>query len=64
MPKSDDVHAAIAMIDVVNHPVGAHDDLAQRMIVEFRHHTSQFGKIREPLRAGDEKLAEPKGALR
>ena len=64
VPESGYVHAAIAVIDAVDDPVGADDDLANGWIVELRHDAAQLGKVGQAFGVADEELAESDRAFR
>jgi hypothetical protein len=62
MPEPTDVHTTIFVIDAVNDPISADNDLADGWILEFRDNSTRLWKAREALGAANKQLAKPDGA--
>jgi hypothetical protein len=58
MPKSENVYAAIAVINTIDNAVSANNDLTNGWIVQFRNDATHLRKIGEALGAADEKPTE------
>jgi hypothetical protein len=64
VPKSDDIHSAIGMVNAIDDTVGTHNNLANRGNIELRDDASQLGKLRETFRMANEELSECDRPLR
>src|ERR1035437_7709832 len=63
MPEADNLNLFPVVSQPVNDTVGTADDFAQVWLTEFRHHASDFRKIRQAFGAGDQFKAEPGGGI-
>jgi len=64
VPEPDDINETIAVIDSVDHTIGAHDDFTEKRVVKFGNHATHFGKFTETFGVADEKLAKTNRAFR
>jgi hypothetical protein len=63
VPKAEDVHTTIAMIDPIDDSIRANNNLPNARVFELSNDATHLGKFGEPLDAADEKLTEPHCAI-
>ena len=64
MPEAGYIHSASLMINAIDDPIVANDNLANGWIIEFRDDTPHLWKVSQSFDGADQKPSENYGAFR